>query len=91
MTVFEGVSLERPLGEQIFRIMSAPIVDEGKAIGVVQISRKGLSAKEAGDNFSPGDLHALITLGLALGRIVMVWQGPIDNAYRQNHHEMECR
>ncbi len=68
--VFEGVPLEGRQGEQIQKIMSAPIVDEAKVIGVVQISRKGLTSTGSGPEFSQKDLQQLIALSNVLGRFV---------------------
>jgi len=58
-SVFEGVPLGRHPGESIHKLMSAPIVDGTKVIGVVQISRKGHSASNAGPDFTQKDLRAL--------------------------------
>jgi hypothetical protein len=65
-TVFEGVPLGRRQGEMIQRIMSAPILDETKVMGVVQISRKGQSAAAAGPDFTQKDLRALTSLSPTL-------------------------
>jgi transcriptional regulator with GAF, ATPase, and Fis domain len=72
-SVFEGVPLGRGHGEQIHRIMSAPIAVEGKVVGVVQVSRKGRSAEEAGAEFSQNDLRGLVALSSVLGRLVKVF------------------
>lgn len=69
-SVFEGVPLGCRHGEHIHRIMSAPLVTEGKVVGVVQISRKGRSPEQAGPEFSPDDLRELVALTSALGRLV---------------------
>jgi len=71
-SVFEGVPLGRARGEQIHRIMSAPVAAEGKVVGVVQISRKSRSPEQAGAEFSPNDLGELVALSSVLGRIVKV-------------------
>src|SRR6266850_1745263 len=42
-TVFEGVKLTGEAAEVIHKMLSAPILSEGKVIGVIQISRKGAS------------------------------------------------
>src|SRR6267378_1359873 len=43
-TVFEGVRITSEAAESIQKILSAPILAEGKVVGVIQISRKGASA-----------------------------------------------
>lgn len=70
--VFEGVPFEGRQGEQIQKIMSAPIVDDAKVIGVVQISRKGPTATGSGPEFSQKDLRELIALSDVLRRFVKV-------------------
>ncbi|HVB56194.1 MAG TPA: GAF domain-containing protein [Candidatus Acidoferrales bacterium] len=59
-TVFEGVPIavdER--GDPIQKIMSSPVVINDKAIGVIQVSRKGKTAAEAGPDFTPPQLRTL--------------------------------
>jgi hypothetical protein len=65
-SVFEAVPLGRRQGETIHKIMSAPILDGGKVTGVVQISRKGSSARDAGPDFTQKDLRALSLLSPTL-------------------------
>ncbi len=73
-SVFEGVPLGRRRGELIHKIMSAPITVEGKAVGVVQISRKGRTADDAGPDFTKKDLRDLMSLTGVLGRFVKLFQ-----------------
>lgn len=62
-SVFEGVPVsETERGEPIQKIMSSPIMAGGKAIGVVQVSRKGKSTAEAGADFTPQQLQTLKTI-----------------------------
>jgi len=65
-SVFEGVPLGRRQGETIHKIMSAPIMDGKKVMGVVQISRKGHSASDSGPDFTQKDLQALTSLSSTL-------------------------
>jgi hypothetical protein len=58
-SVFEGVPLGREQSEVIQKIISAPILQRDDVIGVVQISRKGVSLSEAGADFTPKDLSEL--------------------------------
>ncbi len=70
-SVFEGVPLGRNPGEMIQKIMSVPILSDDKVVGVVQISRKGYSTKDAGPDFTQFDLRELIALTGALARFVL--------------------
>lgn len=65
-TVFEGVSLGRREGQCIHKMMSVPILDGTHTVGVVQISRKGESAREAGPDFTQKDLRMLTSLAPTL-------------------------
>ena len=62
-TVFESVTLDPKAQEKhpIQKIMSAPLILDGKPIGVVQISRKGKSPTAAGADFTIKDLTSLVT------------------------------
>ena len=73
-TVFEAVPLGRPPGEMIQKIMSAPILDGGKVMGVVQISRKGRSVTDAGLDFTQKDLRALVSLSPTLEQFLKLCQ-----------------
>lgn len=62
-SVFEGVPVsEKERGEPIQKIMSSPVMSSGKAIGVVQVSRKGKSTNEAGADFTTQQLQTLKTI-----------------------------
>lgn len=69
-TVFEGVPLGRRHDEPIQKLMSAPILVEGKVIGVVQVSRKGRTPIEAGPDFTQQDLRLLVSITGALARFI---------------------
>jgi hypothetical protein len=62
-TIFEAVNLEEGGQDKqpIQKIMSAPLLLETKAVGVIQISRKGKSPSTAGGDFTIRDLTALMT------------------------------
>jgi hypothetical protein len=66
-SVFEAVpvSEEQP-GEAIQKIMSAPMMVERRVVGVIQISRKGGRAAEAGPDFTPQQLRELRAIADAL-------------------------
>src|SRR6266852_3443892 len=74
-SVFEGVPLGRRHGELIHKIMSAPVTIENKVVGVVQISRKGRTATDAGPDFTQKDLRDLVSLTAVLGRFIKTCQG----------------
>ncbi|MBI4460382.1 MAG: GAF domain-containing protein [Acidobacteria bacterium] len=69
-TVFEAVTLDPAAQEKqpIQKIMSAPLLADGKPIGVVQISRKGKSPTTVGADFSIRDLTTLISTAGLLAR-----------------------
>lgn len=69
-SVFEGVKSPNITREAIQKIVSAPILSEGKVIGVIQISRKSASSKNAGPDFSTEDLGKLVALCAPLGKIL---------------------
>ncbi len=69
-TVFEGVKASTTTGETIQKIISAPILCEGKVVGVMQVSRKGENASGAGADFTSDDLGKVLALCRPLGRLV---------------------
>jgi hypothetical protein len=69
-SVFEGVKTVTTTGESIQKIMSAPILCEGKVVGVMQISRKGESVASAGPDFTAEELGKMLALCRPLGKLV---------------------
>jgi hypothetical protein len=69
-TVFEGVKSATTTGESIQKIISAPILNEGKVVGVMQISRKGENAAMAGPDFTAEDLGKVQAICRPLGKLV---------------------
>lgn len=67
-TVFEAVDLGVEHNKEknpIQKIMSAPLIADGKVLGVLQISRKGKNGPASGPDFTIKDLTALMaTAGL---------------------------
>jgi hypothetical protein len=58
--------------QRIQKLMSAPVVDLAhKALGVVQISRKGMTRDEAGNDFTDDDLEKL---GKVMQRLSSLFQ-----------------
>jgi hypothetical protein len=74
-TVFEGVKAATTSGESIQKIISAPILNNGKVVGVIQISRKGNSAAGAGPDFTSEDLTKVQAVSRPLGKLVDALSG----------------
>jgi len=68
--VFEGVKIGNESAEAIQKIISAPILYEGKVVGIIQISRKGESAKTVGPDFTAAELGKVLALCKPLGKIL---------------------
>src|SRR6266849_6812393 len=68
--VFEGVKITSEEPESIQKMLSAPILSEGKVIGVIQISRKSSSAASAGPDFTADDLGKILALCKPLGKLL---------------------
>jgi hypothetical protein len=69
-TVFEGVKAATSTGESIQKIISAPILCDGKVVGVMQISRKGATVADVGTDFTGDDLGKVLALCRPLGKLV---------------------
>jgi transcriptional regulator with GAF, ATPase, and Fis domain len=69
-TVFESVAVDESVKERnpIQKIMSVPLLVDGKPAGVVQISRKGKSPTTAGADFTIRDLTTLVTTAGVLAK-----------------------
>jgi hypothetical protein len=76
-SVFEAVPIgESQRCEAIQKIMSAPLTVEKKAVGVVQVSRKGGSSSDAGPDFTPAHLRDLKTIADVLSPCVILSSAP---------------
>jgi GAF domain-containing protein len=72
-SVFEGVPVaEDERAEPIQKIMSSPIMLGSKALGVLQVSRKGKGPLEAGPDFTPLQLRNLKTISDALAPCLLL-------------------
>jgi hypothetical protein len=71
LTVFEGVKITAEAVESIQKMISAPILAEGKVVGVIQISRKGATATGAGPDFTADDLGKLLAVCKPLGKLLL--------------------
>lgn len=68
--VFENIKLNGETQELIQKIVSAPILLDGKVIGVIQVSRKGGAPSSAGPDFTAEHLGTLLALCKPLGKFV---------------------
>jgi GAF domain-containing protein len=72
-SVFEAVPIdERQRAEAIQKIMSSPIVSGNQLIGVLQVSRKGKTATDAGPDFTYPQLRELKTIADALAPYILL-------------------
>src|SRR5260221_13847487 len=55
-TVFESIKIADGASGAIQKMISAPILLDGKVIGVIQVSRKGANPHSAGPDFTADDL-----------------------------------
>jgi transcriptional regulator with GAF, ATPase, and Fis domain len=73
-SVFEAVPLsEEHRGEQIHKIMSAPMMLGAKLVGVLQVSRKASLISEAGPDFTQAQLRELKIIADAVAPCVLVF------------------
>jgi signal transduction protein with GAF and PtsI domain len=69
-TVFEGVKIGNEPTEAIQKMISAPILLDGKVIGVIQVSRKDKNPHSAGPDFTADDLGKILAFCKPLGKFV---------------------
>jgi signal transduction protein with GAF and PtsI domain len=69
-TVFEGIKITGETAEAIQKMISAPILLDGKVIGVIQVSRKGANLASAGLDFNADDLGKILALCKPLGKLL---------------------
>jgi hypothetical protein len=69
-SVFEGVKVGNASAEAIQKIISAPILSDGRVVGIIQVSRKGDSLASAGPDFTPSDLGQILALCKPLGKLL---------------------
>jgi hypothetical protein len=69
-TVFEGVKQSGEYSEAIQKIISAPILADGKVVGIIQVSRKGANTSVAGLDFTAEDLGKVLALCKPLGKLL---------------------
>lgn len=70
-TVFESIDVSpEEKAIPIQKIVSSPMVVDGKVVGVIQVSRKGKAGDPIGPDFTPADLSELNTAGTILGKFL---------------------
>lgn len=69
-TVFEGVKIAGASAQAIQKMLSAPILIEGRVIGVIQVSRKGANPVSAGLDFNADDLEKIMAFSKPLGKML---------------------
>jgi hypothetical protein len=69
-TVFESVKTSGDSTGAIQKMISAPILLDGKVIGVIQVSRKGATSSNAGLDFTADDLGKIMALCKPLGKLL---------------------
>lgn len=69
-TIFESIKTSGGEAEAIQKIISAPILLDGKVIGVIQVSRKGATPHAAGPDFTAEDLGNILALCKPLGKML---------------------
>lgn len=68
-TVFESVDLsEQEKAAPIQKIVSVPMISDGKVMGVIQVSRKAKPGDPVGPDFTPKDMAELTAVGVILGK-----------------------
>ena len=69
-TVFESIKIADGSSGTIQKMISAPILLDGKVIGVIQVSRKGANPHSAGPDFTADDLGKILALCKPLGKFL---------------------
>jgi hypothetical protein len=49
-------------------MMTAPVIADNQAVGVIQICRKGATAPAAGPDFIPAELQKLVAIASSLAK-----------------------
>jgi len=76
-TVFEAVDLSKEeKAVPIQKIVSSPMLVEGKVVGVIQVSRKAHPGDPLGPDFTPADLAQLNAVGSVLGKYLSEFPAP---------------
>jgi hypothetical protein len=79
-SVFEGIKVSQDAAQAIQKIISAPILADGRVVGVIQISRKGVAALHSGPDFTPEDLGKVLALCKPLGKLLQHLAGEKESS-----------
>ena len=66
--VGQHVSPEEKLLHVIQKMMSVPVLGPAGVVGVIEVSRKGKSAPDAGPDFTPADLQKLVAVAASIAK-----------------------
>jgi GAF domain-containing protein len=69
-SVFEGIKVAAESPAAIQKIISAPILSEGRVVGIIQISRKATQLNQAGPDFTANDLGQVLAICKPLGKLL---------------------
>lgn len=87
-TVFEAVDLSaEDKASPIQKIISVPMITNGKVVGVIQISRKGKPGDPIGPDFTPNDITELTAVGSILGKYTAGLPSPPPGAHKPGPHK----
>ena len=76
-TVFESIDVSAAeKATPIQKIVSSPMIVDGKVVGVIQLSRKGKPGDRIGPDFTPSDLTELNTAGTIVGKFIATMPAP---------------
>ncbi len=76
-TVFESIDVSaEEKATPIQKIVSSPMIVDGKVVGVIQVSRKGKAGDPIGPDFTVGDLAELNTVGTIIGKYLSTVPAP---------------
>ncbi len=64
----QHVDPEAKLAGVIQKMMTVPVLGPAGVVGVIEVSRKGKTAPDAGADFTPADLQKLMTIAVSLAR-----------------------
>ena len=83
-TVFESIDFsDKEKAAPIQKIVSVPMVVDGKVVGVIQVSRKGKAGDPIGPDFTQADLAELVAVGTILGKYLVTVPPPAAKTVRK--------
>jgi hypothetical protein len=83
-TVFESIDVSaEEKATPIQKIVSSPMVVDGKVVGVIQVCRKGKAGDPIGPDFAASDLAELNAVGTILGKYLMTVPPPSSKTVKK--------